>query len=143
MQQVQQTTMRETRLAGWGRTLQLLLDAGFAALIAAAIIWSPPAFLASPVVWAVLGLMIVVAVYNPVSRFRTGLVWNEEGIRHKGIWRNGPLCRWQDLTEIRRNSHKRAAILHFGMIRRVTVRWSFDAYREIADLAERKLKENA
>ncbi|WP_298840990.1 hypothetical protein [uncultured Roseobacter sp.] len=130
-------------MTGWGKWLQLVLDGLFALLVGAVLWWgnlTAAGTLPGVIIWLV---MVYVAIYNPVSRFRTGLAWNDEGIRRTGLFRDGPVRHWDDLKDMHRSPHARSTVLEFGLLRKIRVRWSYDAHRDIIQIAERKLKKDA
>ncbi len=135
------TEWKETRLAGWGRTLRVLV-CGLFVVVALVLIVHPQTPVSGS--WVARGiLMVIIAVFfhKIAAAFFDRILWNDTGLRFAPVL--GPVRRfdWADLTGVKTEMKGRATVLNFGRWRRLRLFWSYDSYREIADLAERKMED--
>lgn len=141
--QTKETMWEETELRGLAKATRFAL-AICLILLGAFFVFYPEAQVSqSWIGWSVSMGLVLVGLYDLVLVFRQRLFWNETGIFVRGVFRNGALRKWQDLEALSDSMQHRATVLTFKKYRRVKLYWSYQAYREIRDIAEGKLSNNA
>ncbi|WP_300033142.1 hypothetical protein [uncultured Roseobacter sp.] len=134
-------TWNETRLAGWGKWLRLILSSCLIVLALAAFSFADEDLRVSALGIVIFGGLPAVALWQILRVFRGRVIWNETGIRQDGVFLRGRVCQWSDLTATERSMHERATILVFRRLRRMRLYWAYDAHQELRDLAEGKLND--
>ncbi|QJF53037.1 hypothetical protein [Roseobacter ponti] len=140
MQPSARSEWKETRLAGWGRALRVLV-CGLFAIVALVLVVHPQTPVSGS--WSARGILIVIIAvfcHKIAAAFYDRILWNDTGLRFAPVLGPVRCFDWADLTGVQTEMKGRATVLSFGRWRRLRLFWSYDGYREIADLAERKME---
>ena len=142
MQDTTDEIWHEAGLSGFGRVLRLGLT-GLLLIGTVVLFFLIDASLRSS--WWILSLLaalMLAGIYDIFKILRTRIYWNDSGIRKVGLFGEGRLHKWEDLTHLERSMHHRATVLTFKRFWKVRVYWSYGAHREIVALAKARLKES-
>jgi len=132
---------KEARLTGFGRILRLALSGLLIAGTVVLFFLINEPYKSSPVVLFLLAALIVSGIYDIIKVQKRKLLWNDEGIKRVGIFGEGRLNLWDNLTYVERSMHDRATVLTFKGLWKIKVYWSYRAHKEITSLAKQKRKE--
>ncbi|MFK7746606.1 MAG: hypothetical protein AB8B47_16240, partial [Roseobacter sp.] len=91
-----------------------------------------------------LGIVVIIAIISVAAYdchfiLKRGIQWNDISIRQTGTFFPSQAHKWDDLSDMRPNMHKRATVLKFKTFGHVKVYWGFEAHREIIDHAKERL----
>jgi len=143
MQHAAETVFRQTKLTGWAKALRLSFSVCFLALCITLLIHPDATARHSGLGLALSVTLLLVGLYDVLWVFRQRLYWNEHEIFDGGVFWSGKRHSWTNLNEVATSMQRRTSLLGFGKISKVKVYWGYAAHREIIELAERKLTENA
>ncbi len=143
MQDTTQPAFRETGFSGWAKWLRLCFSACFLTFCLVLLLHPDATVRNSGLGLGLTLALCLTGLYDVVWVFRQRLCWNTSAIYDRGVFWRGKSLSWTTLSAINNSMQRRATFLEFGKLRRVKVYWGYDAHREIVELAERKLKENA
>lgn len=143
MQHATETVFRQAKLTGWAKALRLVLSVCFIALCLVLLAHPDATVRHSGIGLALLCMLFLVGLYDLVWVFRQRLYWNDHEIFDRGIFWSGKRQPWTNLSEITNSMQRRATLLGFGRFSRLKIYWGYDTHRDIIELAERKLNENA
>lgn len=143
MQEAKQDDWRHTELAGSAKVIRFVIAVSLLVLGMLFILHPSSTLNQSWIGWIVSISLLLVGMYEVLLVFRQRLFWSEKGVFVRGVFGNSSLMPWNDLGAISDSMQSRATILTFGRHRHVKIYWSYQAHREIVDIAERKLSKNA
>lgn len=140
MQDTVDQDWNEARLTGFGRVLRLGMTGLM--MIGVIVLYGvlDPAFRSSAVVLLLLAALFAAGIYDVFRVLRTRLYWNDTGIKRVGLFKEGRLHLWENLTYVEKSMQDRATVLTFKGLWKVKVYWAYRAHREIANLAKQKRK---
>lgn len=132
---------KEARLTGFGRIMRLGLSGLLMAGTVVLFFFLDAPYQSSPIVLLLLAALLASGVYDVLKVLKRRLFWNDDGIKRAGLFGEGRLHLWEDLTYVERSMHDRATVLTFKGLWKIKVYWSYKAHKEIASLAKAKLKQ--
>ena len=141
--QAKDNSWRETELSRLAKAVRFAIGLVLFVLGAFFVLHPTAQVTQSWIGWIVSIALILVGLYEVMLVFRQRLVWNDDGIFVRGVFGNAGLRQWHDLEALSDSMQNRATVLSFKRFRRVKLYWSYQAYREILEIAERKVKMNA